>query len=232
MTRMDRNIPVQYLVNQQTFTDYLRNNLEENIKTFVRTQIRNHINNSADRNNILRMVMNFQSDVINNKLDNNNHDRLDQRVSNERPEAHPNTRRQRMLRIRSNRNNRTKFFNGRESKTLEDKLETNEGELRFNIQVSVHGVNKLVTTINIQGEDEPIILDTKDVNEMTHAILRLEATKTGEPINRKLRCRMAMNAIKAVVSMSPVTLHSEYRGSITAIDGQQHNIDRLSAHIR
>ncbi len=232
MTRMDRNVPVQYLVNRNAFTDYLRNNLEENVRTFVKTQIRNEINNSTDRNDILRVVMDFQSDVINDKLDNDDHNILDQRVSNNRPEGHPNTRVQRMLRIRSNRNNWTKFFDGRESKGFSDSLETNEGKLEFDIKVAINGVNKIVTTINIKGEDEPIILDTKDVNEMTHAILRLEATKTGEPINRKLRCRIALNAIKAVVSMSPVTLHREYRGQITAIDGQNHDIDRLSAHIR
>ena len=100
------------------------------------------------------------------------------------------------------------------------------------MKVAVHGVNKIVITINIKGEDEPIILDTKDVNEMTHMILRLEATKTGEPINRKLRCRMAMNAVKAVVSMSPVTLHRQHTETITGIDGQQHEVDRISTHIR
>jgi len=63
-------------------------------------------------------------------------------------------------------------------------------------------------------------------------ILRLEATKTGEPINRKLRCRMALAAIKAIVSMSPVTLHRQHNGVVRAIDGQDHNVDRISAHIR
>lgn len=232
MTRIDRNVPVQHLVSRNAFTDYLRNSLEENIRTFVRTQIRNEINNSADRNNVLRMVMDFQTDIINNRLDNDDHMTLDQNVPNIRPQGHPNTRYQRLLRRRSNKNNRTKFFDGRESKSFEDKLETNEGELKFDLKVAVHGVNKIVTTINIQGEEEPIILDTRDVNEMTHMILRLEATKTGEPINRKLRCRMALNAIKAVVSMSPVTLHRQYGGNITAIDGQTYQIDRLSAHIR
>lgn len=94
-------------------------------------------------------------------------------------------------------------------------------------------MNKIVTTINIKGEDEPIILDTRDVNEMAHMILRLEATKSGEPINRKLRCRMALNAIKAIVAMSPVTLHREYNGEIDTIEGPPpRRIDRLSAHIR
>jgi hypothetical protein len=176
--------------------------------------------------------MDFQSDVINNRLDNNDHMTLDQNVPNTRPQGHPNTRWQRVLRRRSNRNNRTKFMDGRESQSFDDTLETNEGQLGFDLNVAVKGVNKIVTTINIKGEDEPIILDTRDVNEMTHMILRLEATKSGEPINRKLRCRMALNAVKAVVSMSPVTLHREYQGNIRAIDGQQYAIDRLSAHIR
>ncbi|MEI6672270.1 MAG: hypothetical protein WCL02_02680 [bacterium] len=232
MTRINRNVPVQYLVSQQAFTDYLRLNLQENTRNFVRNQIRTAINGTPQRNNILRTVMDFQSDVINNRLDNNDHRTLDQNVPNIRPQGHPNTRWQRLIRRNSNKNNWTKFLDGRESQSFEDKIETNEGELGFDLKVAVHGVNKIVTTINIKGEDEPIILDTRDVNEMTHMILRLEATKTGEPINRKLRCRMAMNAIKAVVAISPVTLHRQYQGNIIATDGQPYQIDRLSAHIR
>lgn len=232
MTRLNRNIPVQFLVSENAFTDYLRNNLQENTRNYVRGEIRTAINTTIQRNNILRTVMNFQSDVINDKLDNNDHRTLDQNIPNNRPQGHPNTRLQRLTRRRSNRNNWTKFFDGRESEAHEDKLETNEGELGFNLKVAVHWVNKIVTTINIQGEDEPIILDTRDVNEMSHMILRLEATKTGEPINRKLRCRMALNAVKAVVSMSPVTLHRQYQGNIRAVDGQQYAVDRISTHIR
>ncbi len=231
MTRLDRNVPLQYLINQNTFTDYLRNNMNENIRNYVRREIRNAINTTAHRNNILRTLMNFQSDLINNKLDNDDHIRLDQHIPQDRPQQHPNTRWQRLLGINSHKNNWTKFFDGRESKSFEDKIETQERELKFDRKVAVLGVNKIVTTINIQGEDEPIILDTRDVNEMTHMILRLEATKTSEPINRKLRCRMALNAIKAIVSMSPVTLHREHQGQITAIDGNNYHIDRLSAYI-
>lgn len=232
MIDINKKIPVQYLVNKEAFTDYLRNNLEENVKKFVRGEIKTAINTTPQRNNILRTVMNFQSDIINDKLDNNDHRTLDQNVPNIRPQGHPNSLWQRLTRRNSNRNNWTKFFDGRESKSFEDKLETNEGELGFDLKVAVHGVNKIVITINIKGEDEPIILDTKDVNEMTHMILRLEATKSGEPINRKLRCRMALNAVKAIVSMSPVTLHRQYQWAITGVDGQQHQVDRISTHIR
>lgn len=232
MTRINRNVPVQYLINRNAFTDYLRNNLEENVRTFVRTQIRNEINNSADRNNVLRMVMDFQTDVINEKFDNNDHMVLDQRIPHTNPEWHPNTRWQRLLRRRSARNNWTKFMDGRESKSFNDTLETNEGQLGFDIKVAVQGVNKIVATINIKWEDEPIIIDTKDVNELTHMILRLEATKTGEPINRKLRCHMALSAVKAVVSMAPTTLHREFNGNVIGVDGHQYTVDRISAFIR
>jgi hypothetical protein len=234
MTNINRrNIPVQYLVNIDTFTDYLRLNLEGNIRDYVRREIKNGINNNpTNRNAIIRTMIDFQSDIVNNKLDKNDHMRLDQNIPNTRPEGHPNTRWQRLTRRNSNKNNWTKFFDGRESTSFEDKIETNEGEQSFDLKVAVHGVNKIVTTINIKGEDEPIILDTRDVNEMTHMILGLEATKSGEPINRKLRCRMALNAVKAVVTMSPVTLHRQYQGNVIATDGQQYQIDRLSTHVR
>lgn len=233
MTRANNiTIPAEAYITVNTFTDYLRANLTEKVGTFVKWQIERAINTTAQRNNILRTVMDFQSDIVNNKLDNNDHTTLDQNVPNLRPQGHPNNRLQRLTRRRSNKNNRTKFFDWRESASFEDKIETNEGEIGFDLKVAVHGVNKIVTTINIKGEDEPIILDTRDVNEMTHMILRLEATKTGEPINRKLRCRMALNAVKAVVAMSPVTLHRQHQGNIVGIDGQTHVIDRLSTHIR
>ena len=126
MTRINRSIPVQYLVSPNAFTDYLRNNLEENVKGFVRGEIRTAINNTAQRNNILRTVLDFQSDSINDKLDNNDHMRLDQNIPDSRPQGHPNTLWQRLIRRRSNRNNWTKFLDGRESQSFEDKLETNE----------------------------------------------------------------------------------------------------------
>lgn len=136
ITDTNRKVPLQYLVDQAAFTDYLRNNLQEKIREFVKEQIKNAINIPAQRNNILRTVMDFQSDVVNEKFDNNDHRTLDQGdgyqlhgIPNTRPQGHPNNRLQRLTGRRSNRNNWTKFFDGRESKTFEDKLETNEGEL-------------------------------------------------------------------------------------------------------
>lgn len=70
------------------------------------------------------------------------------------------------------------------------------------------------------------------MNELTHMILRLEATKSGEPINRKLRCHIALSAVKAVVSMAPTTLHREFNGNVIGVDGHQYNVDRISAFIR
>ncbi|HCB51226.1 TPA: hypothetical protein DEP21_01395 [Patescibacteria group bacterium] len=36
MTREDRNVPQQYLLNQNTFIDYLRTTLGENVRNYVR----------------------------------------------------------------------------------------------------------------------------------------------------------------------------------------------------
>ena len=231
MTRLTRNVPIQHLVSINAFTDYIRNNLDQNMTNYVRWEIRTAINTSTHRNNIIRTVMEFQNNIVENTLDNNDHRVLDQAILDTRPQWHPNNRWQRITRRRSDKNNWTKFLDGRESSGLTDTLETNEGELGFNLKVAVQWVNKIVVTININGEDEPIILDTRDVNNMTHMILRLETNKSGEPINRKLRCRMALNAIKAIVSISPTTLHRQYQWNIDAVDGHSYAVDRISARI-
>lgn len=234
MTNINRNVPVQYLVNQAAFADYLRLNQAENVRNFVRWQIRNWINQNAqpNRNNILRTLMDFQSDVINNRIDNNDHMRLDQNIPNNRPNWHPNSRFQRLFRRRSNRNNWTKFWEWKESDAIRDSIATEDWDVSYDIKVWVLWVNKFVTTINIAWEDEPIILDTRDPDEMVHAILRLEATKTWEPINRKVRCNMALNALKALISKSPAALHREYHWNVAAIDWHTYQVDRLDASIR
>jgi len=232
MTRINRNVPVQFLVNQNAFTDYIRSGLPENATNYVRWEIRTAIDTSVNRDAIMRTLLTFQTDMANNKFDNNDHMRLDTNTPNNRPTWHPNNRFQRIFRRRSNRNNWTKFWEGKESDSISDKIQTNEWENSYDIKVWILWVNKVVTTINISWEDEPIILDTRDSDEMVHAILRLEATKTWEPINRKLRCNMALNALKALISKSPTSLHREFHWNVTAIDWQNYQVDRLDALIR
>ena len=79
----------------------------------------------------------------------------------------------------------------------------------YSINVEVVGVNKMTATINIEGKDEPEIIDGANHNALVAAILERRATKDGEPLNRKVRCHMAIDLIKAVVMMSPQRLHRE-----------------------
>jgi hypothetical protein len=58
--------------------------------------------------------MNFDTDRINSKVDNNDHMRLNAAIPNTRPQARHRRWRQRLFGIRSQRNTYMKFFEGRE----------------------------------------------------------------------------------------------------------------------
>lgn len=90
----------------------------------------------------------------------------------------------------------------------------------------------MTATIKLDGIDEPIIIDAPNHNTLVQAILAREATKDGEPLSRKARCHMAMAAMKALVQMSPTTLHREYNGQVVATDTNTYNVDRVDAFVR
>lgn len=210
MTKIDRKVAVQHLIDQNAFTDYIRQNLPENLRTYLKDQIRSTINNSANRNNILQQFMNFQSDVTNDKLDNNDHMTiLNQMPNRQEAQWHSNNRFQRVFNRKSNKNNYTKFFEGREQNIDNQSMETDTWQIKYSVNVEVAAVNKMTATIKIEGKDEPEIIDGANHKALVSAILARTATKDGEPLNRKLRCRMALDIIKATVLMSPQRLHRE-----------------------
>ena len=86
MTRIDRDVPVENLVSVNAFTDYLRNNLAKNVKDFVKERVSNTIDTSTNRDTILRGVVDFQSDLIHHKIEDDSHMRLDQNVPVVRPQ--------------------------------------------------------------------------------------------------------------------------------------------------
>ena len=111
-------------------------------------------------------------------------------------------------------------------------VEIAKKNVTYSLNLKVHGVNKMTATIKLDGVDEPIIIDAPNHNTLVQAILAREATKDGEPISRKARCHMAMAAMKALVQMSPTTLHREYNGQVVATDTNTYNVDRVDAFVR
>lgn len=206
MTRIDRDVPNQYLVSEARFADYLRLNMQGNVRDYLRWQISNVINTPPNRNNIIQELLDFQSDLVNNKVDNNDHIRALAAIPNENPEWHANNWRQRLFGGRSNKNNYTKFFQWREQAIENQSLETENGNINYGVHVEVLWVNKITATINIQGKDEPEIIDAPNHNALIRWILARTSTKDGEALNRKLRCHIAIDTLKSLVMMSPQRL--------------------------
>lgn len=207
MTREDRDVPTQYLLGEPEFQNYLRQNVSDNIRNYASTEIRRNVN--PQRNLILQTFLTFQADLINNRIDNNDHLDALAAIPNDNPQWHANSAWQRFFRRRSNKNNYTKFFQWREHAVENQSLETETWTINYGVHVEVLWVNKIVATINIEGKDEPEIIDAPNHNALIRWILSRAATKDGEPLNRKLRCHLAIGALKALVMMSPQSLRRQ-----------------------
>jgi hypothetical protein len=75
-------------------------------------------------------------------------------------------------------------------------------------------------------------LDARDLNQLVRLILNQEVTKEWNPLPWKIRCRMAVDAIKWFVSISPVTLSRELRWNVHTAAWANEPIDRITARIR
>lgn len=204
-----KNVPPQYLLNETTFADYVRNNFPNNLKTYAEGTIYRNIN--TIRTEVLQELIKFQSDVAHNKVDNLDNLRALAAVPNDAnwPQWHPNSRRQRLTNHRSNKNNYTKFFQWRSAELNDLKLDTEDGEIKYWVHVEVSGVNRITATITIDWKEEPEVIDAANHDRLIKWILNRAQTKDWEPLNRKLRCNIALSVLKAMVMMSPTTLRRE-----------------------
>ena len=232
MTREDRDVPVQYLLNQNAFQNYVRQSIPDNLRNYASWQINN--NASIYRDNILQEFLNFQTDVSNNPKDNNDNLAVLAQIpdDNEWPQWHPNNWRQRLRRINTRKNNYTKFFKWRNSEINNQSLETEDGTIKYGVKVEILWVNRIVATINIDGKDEPEIIEAASHDRLIGWILRRANTKDGEPLNRKLRCNIALSVLKAMVMMSPQRLNREIPlTNFTDARWNTFSCDRISADI-
>lgn len=232
MTREDRDVPIQYLLNQNTFQNYIRQSIPDNLRNYASCQINNNAN--TYRNDILQELINFQTDVSNNPKDNLDNLRLLAQVPNDNdwPQSHPNSRLQRFTRRNSRKNNYTKFFQWRSVNLENQTLETEDWEIKYWVSVEVLWVNRIVATINIDGKEEPEIIEAANHDRLITWILNRANTKDGEPLNRKLRCNIALSVLKAMVMMSPQKLNREILPT-NFVDARWNSIccDRIEADI-
>ena len=69
MTRLNRDVPVQYLLSEPDFQNYVRQSIPGNLRTFALDRI--GCNANAYRNDILQELIDFQANIANNRVDNN-----------------------------------------------------------------------------------------------------------------------------------------------------------------
>ena len=234
MTRENRNVPVQYLLNITAFTDYVRNSIPNNLKEYASTVIYNNINTGI-RREVLQELIRFQTDIVNNRVDNFDNLVALSRVpgDNEWPESHPDTGLQRMFRRWSRKNNYTKFFEWREASLDDLSLETEKWIIKYWVHVEITWVNNVTATIKIDWKDEPEIIDAANHDRLIKWILNMANTSDGEPLNRKLRCNIALSVLKAMVMMSPKTLRRQIPPrDFTDNRWNAVRCDRLEAHVK
>ena len=233
MTREDRDVPVQYLLGETQFQNYIRQSIPENLRNYASHAI--HDNANAQRDEILQEFLNFQTDIANSRIDNNDNLRALNSVplDIEWPEWHPNTFFQRLTWHDNIQNNYTKFFQWRHAELNNLSLETEDGTINYWVKVEVSWVNKLTATINIDWKEEPEIIDAPSHDDLIRWILERANTKDGEPLNRKLRCNIALAVLKAMVLISPQRLNREIPPT-EFIDDRWNPVecDRIEAFVR
>lgn len=234
-----RKVPAQYLTSVNAFTDFLRNDMEKNIQTYLKDTVKGSIERRTpgatdqnSRDKVIATFMQFVTDVQNNKLENDDHMQLLWAIPADEPTRHADSFFQRLFGRSSAKNNYTKFFTGREATVDKQVVEIAKKNVNYSLHLKVHGVNKMTATIKLDGVDEPIIIDAPNHNTLVKAILAREATKDGDSLSRKARCHMAVAAMKALVQMSPTTLHREFNGQVVATNTNTYNVDRVEAFVK
>jgi len=232
MTREDRDVPVQYLLNQNAFQNYVRQNFPSNLRNFASWQINTNAN--VYRDDIFQEFLDFQTEISNNPKDNLDNLRALAQVPDDAnwPQSHPDSRWQRIRWERSRRNNYTKFFKWRSANLDNQTLDTEDWEIKYWVNIECTWVNKIVATINIDWKEEPEIIEAANHDRLITWILNRANTKDGEPLNRKLRCNIALSVLKAMVMMAPQKLNREIAPT-NFTDARWNNIicDRIEAGI-
>lgn len=233
MTRENRDVPVQYLLWEPQFQNYVRQSIPNNLKNYTTEQITN--NARVHRDDILNEFLTFQTDIADEKVDNNDNLAVLAQIpgDNDWPQSHPDSWWQRLRRRNSRRNNYTKFFQWRNAELNNQTLETEDWQIKYGVKVEVIWVNRIVATINIDGKDEPEIIEAANHDRLIRWILNRANTKDGEPLNRKLRCNIALSVLKSMVMMSPQKLSREIPlTNFTDARWNSVDCDRIEAFIK
>lgn len=177
-------VPLQYLVSDNAFTDYLRNNIPKNVETFLKKKVKKDVDgNIILRNHILTTFTRFDTNLANTLSDD-----LSVRTDTERT---INTARSNK---RKRKDNYMKFLIGRSESLKDQSLELVDKKHSYSIDLSCETMNKLVANIEVDGQK--IALAGRNLNELLKAIVN-----SWRISSNKLAVHVAFGAVKAIIKM-------------------------------
>lgn len=186
MTSEARDVPLEFLVSSNAFTDYLRNNIAKNVEDFLKKEVKDNINNNANqpfRNDILTVFTDFQTNIANALWDD--------------PSVRTNAE-YTLNSIRSNskrrRDNYMRFLIGRSETLQNQSLELSDMNHSYSINLSCETMNKLVANIEVDGQK--IALAWRNLNELLKSIV-----SSGKISSNKLAVHIAFGVVKTMIKM-------------------------------
>ncbi|MEI6426159.1 MAG: hypothetical protein WCO66_02280 [Candidatus Absconditabacteria bacterium] len=190
MTDPTRNVPVQHLVNEAAFADYLTNNLDANIQEYLSRNIRTTLDNVANRNTILREFLDFQTELKNNKVDSP----VDQDALGDIAGVEMDSKRWLPLLGRKDKNY-MKFFSGASIDMGSQTVNLNK-EVKYGLNLKVSGKNEITASIKI-GDKKEIIKKGGDPMKLIKDILNEKSIPEG-----KTRLHIAYNVIAGMIQIA------------------------------
>jgi len=180
-----KKIPLKYLTGDNTFTDYLRNNIAKNVEEFLQKKIKKDIDADINsRDEILTTFTKFQTTMADTLSD-------DQSVRTDIEQTINQTRSYK----RKRRDNYMRFLVGKSESLKDQSLELNDKNHKYSINLSCVTMNKLVAEIEVDGKKIPAFAG-RNLNELLKAIV-----KSGRIESHKLAAHIAFATLKSMVKM-------------------------------
>ena len=177
-------VPLQYLISDNAFTDYLRQNIAKNVENFLKKKVKKNIDWDIDlRNNILTTFTKFDTNLSKTLWDD--------------PSVRTDT--ERTLNIarsnkRKRRDNYMRFLIWRSESLKDQSLELADKKHSYSIDLSCETMNKVVANIEVDGQK--IALAGRNLNELLKSIVN-----SGGISSNKLAVHVAFGAVKTMIKM-------------------------------
>ncbi len=180
-----KKIPLQYLVKDNAFTDYLRQNIAKNVEEFLKKKVKKNIDADATlRDEVLTTFTDFQTNMANTLSD-------DPNVRTDFEQTINQTRSNK----RKRRDNYMRFLIWKSDGMQNQSLELNDKNHTYNINLSCVTMNKLVAEIEVDGKKIPSFA-WRNLNELMKSIVQ-----SGRIESNKLAAHIAFGALKSMVKM-------------------------------